>query len=195
MGFEETIRGLGQVAWSGEPGPQSAKPGSARGLARGLNPTGAQTPKEALTYIELLYKAGRMEDLAGLLRQSSVFREAWLALQSSPGGFGAAGGSKPSAILPGETPGPAGLTALSPDAGSPGLKPNPDQSLAEPKGAALGELYREIAAPSTAPEVQNYPVPAPQPSRPLATGRRVYENQQRYYSREQELRPRINVRV
>jgi hypothetical protein len=41
----------------------------------------AQTPQEALTYIDRLYKTGRTDQLAAILRRSEVFREAWLLLQ------------------------------------------------------------------------------------------------------------------
>jgi hypothetical protein len=92
MGVEETRRVQGPAPWAGEAGLNNARPRPEEQPPRPANPSKARTPQEALTYIEQLYKSGRMEDLAALLRRSSVFRVAWLILQqSSPASLKAAG--------------------------------------------------------------------------------------------------------
>lgn len=136
MGIEETIRSLGSVVWPGKPGPDSAKPRSAEGRPRAVNPTTAQTPKEALTYIERLHKTGRMEDLATLLRRSPVFREAWLTLQQSrPEGLEASGGHQPASPSRAETSSLGNFSLPSP-ATRPPVEPGP-----KPGGAEASRFF------------------------------------------------------
>jgi len=95
MAFGNNIQGQYPWGWRELSGLKPAKPGLGE---RQLRPGGAleaQTPQEALTHIDLLYKSGRMGDLAGLLRRSEVFREAWrLVQQSSLAGVGPAKSGK-----------------------------------------------------------------------------------------------------
>ena len=174
MGFEQTIQSLNQIAWPGTFGQESAGQKSAGGRPRAFNPGGAKTPEEALTWIERLYKAGRTDELVGLLRRSAVFREAWQTLQqSSSTGFETAGGyvvSIPAAV---PTPEQSGLPAPIPTAEPKGQLPRPDQ---DPAG-------------------QTCPVPAPKPARTLAAARQVYETQARYFAQEGANSPRISLRV
>ena len=77
------IQGPSPVAGAAGTGLNNAKSEAREGKPKPSCPSAAQTPKEALTYIDLLYKTGRMEELAAILRRSKVFREAWLILQRS----------------------------------------------------------------------------------------------------------------
>ena len=109
MGVEETRRVQGPAPWAGEAGLNNAKPRPEEQPPRSANPSKARTPQEALTYIEQLYKSGRMEDLAALLRRSSVFRVAGLILQqSSPASLKAAAVNDGSGNR-GDTRGPVNL--------------------------------------------------------------------------------------
>lgn len=81
--LEGTGKGLSPIAGAEKSGLDNARSRSNQPEPQPYGPTYAQTPEEALTYIDLLHKAGRMEDLAAILRQSKVFREAWLILQRS----------------------------------------------------------------------------------------------------------------
>jgi len=83
INFGGTIRGLSSIAGAKDSALNKGKPKSNERRPQPSNPAAAETPKEALAYIDLLYKTGRMEDLAVLLRGSKVFREAWLILQRS----------------------------------------------------------------------------------------------------------------
>jgi len=81
--LERTIRGPSPISGTAGTGLPNARSGANRRQPLPSSPSAAQTPNEALTYIDLLYKTGRMEEAAALLRQSKVFREAWLILQRS----------------------------------------------------------------------------------------------------------------
>ncbi len=83
MGILETMRVQNPAPWTGETGLHHARPGPGERAPHLAEPFEARTPQEALNYIEILYQSGRMKDLAGLLRRSPVFREAWLRLQQS----------------------------------------------------------------------------------------------------------------
>lgn len=195
MGFEVNIWAQEPFTWPGKPGPYNPSPGSARRQSLADKPSEAQTPQEALTYIELLYKSGRMEDLATLLRGSAVFREAWLMIQqTSPVYSEAAEVVRASAGFQ-ETPGHTNFPVSSSDSASPGLKLNSDQGLVGLKAATETGVSPKMPAASKDPGIQNYPVPADKPKRPLATALKAYTSQHLYYSREKDHTPRISIRV
>lgn len=77
------IRSLSPIAGTAGTGLNNARAGANQAKPNPSSPSAAQTPKEALTYIDLLYKTGRMQEVAAILRRSEVFREAWLILQRS----------------------------------------------------------------------------------------------------------------
>ena len=83
MGIEGTAGVKETTGWAGGAALNGTTPRfKARQLQPG-SPPRAKTPEEARAHIDMLYKSGRMSDLAGLLRGSEVFREAWLTLQRS----------------------------------------------------------------------------------------------------------------
>jgi len=78
-----TSRSLSPIAGTAGTGLNNARAGANQAKPHPYSPSAAQTPKEALTYLDLLYKTGRMQEVAAILRRSEVFREAWLILQRS----------------------------------------------------------------------------------------------------------------
>ena len=77
----ETNGGLSPIAGAAGTGLPNAGSGAGGPRPQPSGPGAAQTPQEALTYIDRLYKTGRTDELAAILRRSEVFREAWLLLQ------------------------------------------------------------------------------------------------------------------
>jgi hypothetical protein len=106
-----TVPGLSPIAGVEGSGLNNARAGSQEPQPRPAGPSAAQTPEEALTYIELLYKAGRTAELAAILRQNQVFREAWLMLQRS---FPAPVEASEPEFNPGAAVSPEGLICLNP---------------------------------------------------------------------------------
>lgn len=78
-----TVRGLSPIAGTAGTGLNNARAGSNQAKPNPFSPSAAQSPKEALSYLDLLYKTGRMEEAAAILRRSGIFREAWLIFQRS----------------------------------------------------------------------------------------------------------------
>ena len=165
MGFEDTIRVRGAAYWPREPGFSNARPGSEERQPRPDDPSGTRTPKEALTYIEGLYRSGRMEELATLLRQREVFREAWLMLQrSSPAGL-------------------QGRVAVQ-DAPSPEISRDP-ANLPVPQPRPSGRLTVPKAEPGS-PRAR---------AGEFLTGLAAYLSQDRHFAQDKEPRPRLSLRV
>jgi len=188
MGFGEAIRNLGRVAWPGESGLNNAKPRLKDRSPGSYNPLEAKTPREALTYIELLYKSGRMEDLAKLLRRSQVFRAAWLMLQqSSPEVFKSTAGVKGSAHR-GKTQDPIYLPA--PATGPPSLFSNLELGTPGPE-AGKTEFFPQVPAAGNC----SFETEAFQDARPLTSRLQVYQSQDRYCVQEKQHGQRINIRA
>lgn len=188
MGFKHTVQSLSPVAWPGPFGQDSGQPKSAGERPRAFNPAGAQTPEEALAYIRQLSKAGRTDELVGLLRRSPVFREAWQTLQQFSATNSDAIG-RPASAIPAPTPDRSGLPAPSPGAGSQGRFPSPGPGLVVPQVSSTPGFSGKI------PAAQSFPVPAPRPTRPLDAALQVYETQARYFAQEKANSPRISLRV
>jgi hypothetical protein len=187
MGFKHTVQSLSPVAWPGLFGQDSGQPKSAGGRARAFDPAGAQTPEEALTYIRQLSKAGRTDELVGLLRRSPVFREAWQTLQQFSSTNSDAAGGPAAAAIP--TPDRSGLPVPSPGAGCQGRFPSPGPDPVAPQVSATPGFSGKI------PASQTFPVQAPRPTRPLNAALQVYETQARYFAQEKANSPRISLRV
>ncbi|RJR40078.1 MAG: hypothetical protein C4567_11295 [Deltaproteobacteria bacterium] len=188
MGFELTIQGLSQVGRQGTPGRNRANPESGQGRRRAFNPEGAKTPKDALAHIELLYKTGRIGEVAALLRHSQAYRMAWQTLQLSSSPDSGAG-ELASLIRAG-----ASIQAQSGGLPVPHPGSGPD---GQPQGQAPAVLP-VTAAPESSPEIpqaQNYPVPASKPTQSLAAGRRAYETLTAFFARERAGFPWFNLRV
>ncbi len=83
MGIEGTAGVKETTGWAGGAALNGTTPRFKARQPQPGSPSGAKTPEEALAHIDMLYKSGSMSDLAGLLRGSGVFREAWLRLQRS----------------------------------------------------------------------------------------------------------------
>jgi hypothetical protein len=191
MGFGEAIRSLNRIAWPGESGLNNAKPRLTGRQPGPDNPTEAKTPREALSYIEMLYKSGRMEDLAKLLRKSQVFRAAWLILQqSSPDVSGAGGGCKGS-LDQGDPQGPANLPVSASDPPALTFKPE----LRSP-GPQVGKSLSQIPAAGMASNERNGVfVPRSQAARPLTLLLQVYHNQDAYRAREKQRGQLVSIRA
>lgn len=193
MGIVQAIRGLGPVAGPGEPGLNNAKPKSDEPTFRPANTTGAQTPEEALAFIKLLYKSGRMEDMAGLLRQHKVFREAWLILQQSfPAGGEASGGINASIGRRG-TPGYDNFPVPYPM-----IVWNGPELKTEKGSAKQLEVASEPGLSFTSelrPLVDNRPPPSCQPTYLLTRALQVYVSQLQYFAQEKAPALRINITV
>jgi hypothetical protein len=183
MGYAPAVQSLSQVAWPGALGRDSSDSESTGGRPRSFTPAGIQTPEEALAYIQLLSKAGRTDELVGLLRHSPVFREAWQSLQQ----FAAAS----------DVGGPPAATIPAPDAsGQP--SPLPQAAPTTQLSSQAPALPRETATPGNSPEtpaVETYPVLASKPSHPMADLLQAYTSQQRHYLEGRDPQSRISLRV
>jgi hypothetical protein len=187
MGLVETIQSLSQIGWLGTPGRDSANSKSTGGRSRTSNPAGAQTPEEALAYIQLLSKAGRTDELAALLRHHPVFREAWQTLQQFSS-TGSEAGREITSSLAAATPAPdrSGLPSP-PGACSPSQLPR--------QGPAALEVAVSTGVSGKNPGAQAYPVLSSRPTRPLAAARQIYETQARLFTQEGANSPQISLRV
>ena len=192
MGVEGTRRVQGPAPWAGEAGLNNAKPRPEEQPPRPANPSKARTPQEALTYIEQLYKSGRMEDLAALLRRSSVFRVAGLILQqSSPASLKATAVNDDSGNR-GDTRGPVNLPV--PYSSSLGW------TVTSESGPAGFEVVKagfapEMSAPALAPRGDLGLLPVGKPNRLLIAALQAYQGQDRTYARQKETAPRLSLRV
>jgi hypothetical protein len=145
-----------------------------------------ETPEEALTYIQQLYQNGRTAELVSLLRGNPVFREAWQTLQQSSSSYSEATGARASS-LPDPAPEPLPIPVLAPGQTAADQLPITRQ-------ARGGSPVK--ATQGSSPEIQRAQtnlVPSPRPSRTLAAGRQVYENQAFYYAQEKANFPRISI--
>jgi hypothetical protein len=195
MGLGEAIRSVDRIAWPRGPGLNNAKPGLGGRHPGSDNPPMAKTPGEALTYIELLYKSGRMEELAKLLRRSQVFRVAWLIVQqSSPDVCQAAAGVTGSAHRR-KTREPAGLPVpatlppsipLNPEPGPPG--PEAGRAEFSPQGPAAS---MDSAAGTGSFFTRAFQAAA----HPLASLLQVYQSQDRFGVQEQQRGQLISIRA
>jgi hypothetical protein len=192
MEVEGTVRAEGFAPWAGDPGLNIGKPGAVPGQSRPGHPSGAQTPREALSFIEVLYKAGRMEDLAGLLRQSKVFREAWLMIQrSSPAGW------RPGGEVNGSSNRGATLDAAPGPVVSPGT---PGQTMEAPPAS----LVLQAAAPGFGLNSAAANLNSKTAATLLADGRsrrlhamalQAYQSQEGQYTQDRAFGPRLSLRV
>jgi hypothetical protein len=194
MDCGEAIPSLDRISWPGDPGLNNAKPRLEGRQPGSYNPSEAKTPGEALSYIELLYKSGRMEDLARLLRRSQVFRAAWLILQqSSPAIFETAAGVNGSSHQR-ETQAPAHLPV--PASGLPSLPRNPEP---EPLGPEAGrtEPSPQVPVLRTDSGARNY---SSNPrtfkvARSLTSLFQAYQNQDRFCAQESQLGQLVSIRA
>jgi hypothetical protein len=137
MAVENSIQGPNPVIWPGTPDLRTATPGLGEGQPRSGGRRMPQTSQEALTHIEVLYKSGRMGELASLLRQHQVFRDAWLLMQqSSLTGNGP--GSRKEPVQSGKTQESSGFPV--PQAERP-----PPNRLAKSGGEAHSPLASEVS--------------------------------------------------
>lgn len=188
MDVEGTVGTPGSCSWAGDQSLNIGKPGEVKGQTRPCHPDSVQTPRDALSYIELLYKSGRMEDLAGLLRQNQVFREAWLMIQrSSPSGW-RPGGEVAGSSNRGPTQGAAQVPA--PSSGVPGWK----------VGTPTASQGLQTTAPSSSTAEPNSGTGATsfaagRSRRSLAMGLKAYQSQENRYTREKTPGPQLSLRV
>jgi hypothetical protein len=196
MGCAEAIRGVDGIAWPGKSGLNNAKPRSG-GRQPGLsNPPQAKTPAEALSYIELLYKSGRMEDLAKLLRKSQVFRVAWLILQQSAPGVSEAAGKGHGSLCRGKREGPASLPVPASGPQSLSLEPGPESSGAKVPGVANTEFSPPVPAVRLASDGANDAFASrSQAAHPLNFLLQAYQNQEDYWARERQRGQMVSIRA
>jgi hypothetical protein len=194
MGCGEAIRSVARIAWSGEADLNNARSRS-EGLQPGpYNPSGAKTPEEALSHIEMLYQSGRMEDLGKLLRKSQVFRVAWLILQQASPNLSEAAGEGQGASYRGEYGRPAYLPVpaswpprrtLVAQPGSPGPKA---------AGVANTELSPQITRMAS-DGGHDFFVPQSQTAHPLGLHLQVYLNQDGFWARERQRGQLVSIRA
>lgn len=192
MEFGETIRGLSPIAGAGGPGLNNAKPRSNERKPQPSSPSEAQTPKEALTHINLLYKTGRMEDLAALLRRSKVFREAWLILQQSFPTHSETTEEVKADSYRTETAGVGNSPIRSLEVTWPRQKLPPEQGLAKLEVATEPE---SISAAVTHPGSVNCLNPAFKLTYSMTIALKVYKTQLGYHDHEKNSMVRISIRV
>jgi hypothetical protein len=192
MGCGGAIRRLDRIAWPGESGLNNAKPGLKGRHPGSDNPSEAKTPGEALSYIEMLYKSGRMEDLAKLLRSSQVFRAAWLILQQSSPEVSGAGGGGQRSLAPGESQGPAHLPV--PAGGPPALTIDSKPRLSGYE-VAKAESFSQIPAGMAKNGENDSLAPRSQAAQPLSSLLQAYQNQDAYWGREKQRGQLVSVRA
>jgi hypothetical protein len=185
MGFEETMRVQGPATWTAASGRDYARPGTGQRQPAPSHPAEARTPREALSYIKVLYKSGRMEELATLLRSRAVFREAWLMLQqSSRADFPeAAAGGGPAGPKDTESIADLPVPLISPSR----FSPNPESPGAE----AAPELPARAPNPAPAPGLP----PPGQAGYLLRKALGAYQSQDGFFSREPAGSRRLSLRV
>jgi hypothetical protein len=193
MGWGEGIRSVDRIAWPGESGLNNAKPRLKGGQPGPYNPAKARTPQDALSYIELLYKSGHMEDLAKLLRRSQVFRAAWLILQQSSPEVSVAG-REVSGTLCREESGKSALLPV-PVSGPPSLPFDPEPVSPGPKmpGVATTELSSQRGRVSD--EANDSFPRRPRATHPLSLFLQAYLNQDVYWARENQRGQLVSIRA
>jgi hypothetical protein len=180
------VRSLSPVTGPGERSLNYAKPGSDEGPPRSSCTGEVQTLKEALTYIHRLHKSGRMEDLAALLRQKQVFREAWLILQQSS--ITGSATSKRVKVS----------SCRIKTAGSGNFPSPPNQELnPEPEPAKSGEAVEPEFTSATAIQAAANTClnSASRPRYTLAAALQVYKIHLSYYAQEKDPPLRVSIRV
>jgi hypothetical protein len=192
MDCGEAIPSLDRISWPGNLGLNNAKP-RLNGRQQGAyDPTEAKTPGEALSYIESLYKSGRMEDLGRLLRRSQVFRAAWLILQqSSPAISEATAGVNG----PGQRQSPEPAHLPVPASGPPSPPLNQKSESLGPE-ASWTENSPQISAPADS-DTRNYSFPprALRIPRALTSLFQAYQNQDRFCAQESQLGQLVSIRA
>lgn len=177
------MRVEGPATWTAASGRDYARPGTRQRQPAPPHPAEARTPREALSYIEVLYKSGRMEELATLLRSRAVFREAWLMLQqSSRADFPeAAGGGGPAGPRDPESPADLPVPLISPSR----FSPSPESS-----GAGVAPEL-PARAPNPAPGLPSAGLAGYLLRKALG----AYQSQDGYFTREPAGSPRLSLRV
>jgi hypothetical protein len=193
MGCGEAIRSVGQIAWPGEAGLNNAKPGSEGRESGPGKPSEAKTPAEALSYIELLYKSGRMEDLGKLLRKSQVFRAAWLIVQQSSPDFSEAAGEGEGPSYREENVSSANLPIPVSRPLCPALDSDPEST--GPAGVANTELSRITAAGMASDGGKVQFAPRFKGPHPLSLALQVYLNQEGYCATERQRGQLVSIRA
>ena len=193
MGCGEAVRSLGWIAPSGGVGLNNDQPRLGGRQSGPDKPSAARTPDEALSYIELLYKSGRTEDLAKLLRRSQVFRTAWLILQQSSSGVSAAGGKAHGPTCGVGTGGPASLPV--PVSRPPGRTPNPEPGSSGPE-VGKTESFPGVPAAVMATDANNdSSAPGSPAAQLLPLPLQVYLNQDAYWAREKQRGQLVSLRA
>ena len=193
MGFVDTLRRLGSVTGPEEPGQKNAKPGSGGRKPESFSNPEAQTPEEALSFINLLYKSGRMRELAMLLRQSKVFREAWLMLQqASPTGSET---SKVGILSSRQTSPDAfgSFPILSPKLGGPGEETTMAKGPAKQQETAIKPEICAVLV--NHPEADGCLNPSFEPTYSRTSAIGIYQSQLSYSAQEKDPKLRIDLRV
>jgi len=187
------MRVQGLSTWAREPGLNNARTFLEERPPRSFNPLEVRTPEEALTYIDRLYKSGRMEDLAALLRRSKVFREAWLMLQQPAPAGSWAGVEMHGSSGREDTRAPAPLPVLhlAPRQGTLS-RPNPESG--ELRSATM-RLPPTMADPATDYRVEPGSLKAKASGYLLNAALQAYQRQDRQYGPDQESAPRLSLRV
>jgi hypothetical protein len=186
MAFGNNIQGQYPCSRPGFPDSQNAKPGLGERQLRSGEAPQAQTPQEALSHIDFLYKSGRMGDLAGLLRRSEVFREAWrLVQQSSLSGVGLAKSGKEGGYA-GEPQGSGDFPVPQARSPSPPLRPQPT-----PEGRGVPAMAVSALGSGAAKHAR----PSENPSSFPEAALEAYRRQARAGVQTHKGTPRLSIRV
>jgi len=191
VGGGEAIRSVGRIVWPGDSGLNNARPRSAGRQSGSYDPSVVKTPADALAYIELLYKSGRMEDLAKLLRKSQVFRVAWLILQQSSPDLSETAGKSKGCPDRGESRGPVCFPASN----LPALILNPKPRSPMPETGKTESLSQTPVAGMAAEERDDSLASRFQAAQPLTLLLQAYQNQDGYWAREKQRGQMVSIRA
>jgi hypothetical protein len=193
MDCGEAIPCLDRVSWPGNSDlnnarrrPQGRQPGSD-------DPATAKTPGEALSYIELLYKSGRTENLASLLRRSQVFRAAWLILQQSSSDMSQAAAPSTGSSSQGETLASAHLPVPASGPPSTALKQKPASSA--PEAGRIECLPQTPASADSGARNSSFTPRALRIARSLTSLFQAYQNQDLFCARELQLGQLVSIKA
>ncbi len=190
MGLEGTTGVKETTGWAGGAALNGAAPRFKACQPRPGSASRAETPEEARAHIDMLYKSGSMSDLAGLLRGSRVFREAWLRLQQSPPAEPEPAKERSGTAANGKT----GSGANLPVAWDPAAGQKVMVMPGSPEPAATGAEAAALT-PATGPGAKAGALPAGPPVHLWKAALRAYRRQDQGYTQEKNQGLRLSLRA
>ena len=190
MGIEGTAGVKETTGWAGGAALNGTTPRFKARQPQPGSPPRAKTPEEARAHIDMLYKSGRMSDLAGLLRGSGVFREAWLRLQRSTPAEPMPAAERSGAAGNGQTGSGANLPVAWDPAPGQKVSVNPGRP-----GAAAAGAETAAPTPSTGPGDQAGALPAGTSVHLWKAALRAYRSQDPGYTPDNNQGARLSLRA